>query len=207
MENFRRPYFAASVGEFWHRWHISLSTWFRDYVYIPLGGNRVNQIRCCVNLLVTFAVSGIWHGANWTFLCWGCIHGVLICTEKILGIGRHQLSGTRRLVHCMLTFTFVSLAWIFFRADNLSDAITVLTGILFRLTVPDISYAMFTEITAALAAIAIVICREWAVERGRRLNWVSHHPSIVTHTTAVLVTAYILLMGVMGGEQFIYFQF
>ena len=107
----------------------------------------------------------------------------------------------------MLTFTFVSLAWIFFRADNLSDAITVLTGILFRLTVPDISYAMFTEITAALAAIAIVICREWAVERGRRLNWVSHHPSIVTHTTAVLVTAYILLMGVMGGEQFIYFQF
>ncbi len=207
MENFRRPYFAASVGEFWHRWHISLSTWFRDYVYIPLGGSRVNQTRCCVNLLVTFAVSGIWHGANWTFLCWGFIHGVLICTERILGIGRHQLSGTRRLVHCMLTFILVSLAWIFFRADDLGDAITVLTGIFFRLAVPDISYAMFTEITAALAAIAVVICREWVVERGRRLNWVNRHPMTVTHTTAVLVTAYILLMGVMGGEQFIYFQF
>ena len=83
MENFHRPYFACSVGEFWHRWHISLSTWFKDYVYIPLGGNRVKKSRQYFNLMVTFIVSGIWHGANWTFLCWGTLHGLLLCIEEI----------------------------------------------------------------------------------------------------------------------------
>ncbi len=87
-ENFRRPYFATSVTNFWRRWHISLSTWFRDYVYIPLGGNRVGTARCYLNIMITFMVSGIWHGANWTFIVWGTIHGILQCIEKALGWNR-----------------------------------------------------------------------------------------------------------------------
>lgn len=85
MENFRRPYFATTVTDFWHRWHISLSTWFKDYVYIPLGGNRVSKWRCYFNIMTTFIVSGIWHGANWTFIVWGTIHGLLQCIERYLG--------------------------------------------------------------------------------------------------------------------------
>ena len=87
MQNFRRPYVACTVGEFWHRWHISLSTWFKDYVHIPLGGNRVGRIHNYFNLLVTFVISGIWHGANWTFFCWGALHGVLLCGERCFGMG------------------------------------------------------------------------------------------------------------------------
>lgn len=88
MMNFKRPYFSLSIGEFWHRWHISLSTWFKDYLYIPLGGNRCNKARQYFNLFVTFLVSGIWHGANWTYMIWGGYHGLLLCMEKYLGIGK-----------------------------------------------------------------------------------------------------------------------
>ena len=142
MENFHRPYFACSVGEFWHRWHISLSTWFKDYVYIPLGGNRVKKSRQYFNLMVTFIVSGIWHGANWTFLCWGTLHGLLLCIEKAMGIGRKKYAGVQRLGHWAVTFVLVCLAWILFRANNLEDAVTVMTGIFTRISMPDISFAM-----------------------------------------------------------------
>lgn len=127
MVNFNRPYFSCSLGEFWHRWHVSLSTWFKDYVYIPLGGNRVGQIRQYFNLLVTFVVSGIWHGANWTFLFWGGIHGGLLCIERFIGIDRKtQHYGTQRLLHWTLTFVLVCFAWIFFRANSLNDVIIII---------------------------------------------------------------------------------
>ena len=90
MENFHRPYFSTSVGEFWKRWHISLSTWFMDYLYIPLGGNRVKPIRHYFNLFITFLISGIWHGANWTFVAWGGLHGIFLCIEKALGISKKK---------------------------------------------------------------------------------------------------------------------
>ena len=155
MENFHRPYFACSVGEFWHRWHISLSTWFKDYVYIPLGGNRVKKSRQYFNLMVTFIVSGIWHGANWTFLCWGTLHGLLLCIEKAMGIGRKKYAGVQRLGHWAVTFVLVCLAWILFRANNLEDAVTVMTGIFTRISMPDISFAMFTDLTLAFLALGI----------------------------------------------------
>ena len=106
MENFHRPYFACTIGDFWHRWHISLSTWFKDYVYIPLGGNRVGRLRNYVNLLVTFAISGIWHGANWTFFCWGTLHGLLLCIEKTIGISKREYSGVKKIIHWAVTFVF-----------------------------------------------------------------------------------------------------
>jgi D-alanyl-lipoteichoic acid acyltransferase DltB (MBOAT superfamily) len=211
MENFRSPYLSCSVGEFWHRWHISLSTWFRDYVYIPLGGNRRGRPRQYVNLLVTFTVSGLWHGANWTFLCWGALHGVLLCMERALGIGRTRYRGLSRLMHWGLTFLLVSMGWVLFRAATLHDALAVYTSILTSLAVPDLSFAMFTEICTASVAIAVLMGREAMEEyAGHRLPSFLPHPMAlrtVRLSAVVACGAAILLFGVLGGDQFIYFQF
>ncbi|MBQ7561903.1 MAG: MBOAT family protein [Synergistaceae bacterium] len=126
MENFKSPYFSASIKEFWSRWHISLSTWFRDYLYIPLGGNRVNKFRHCINLLITFIISGLWHGANWTFVIWGFIHGLAQVIENFFSRPK-DLSGIKWLIRVIITFIFVSLAWVFFRAENFNDAIYIFT--------------------------------------------------------------------------------
>lgn len=122
MENFRRPYLARSLADFWRRWHISLSTWFRDYVYISLGGNRRGLRRQLLNLLVVFAISGLWHGANWTFVIWGFYHGLLVALQTVLG-ARWPAAGLPGLVsavsRALLTFMLVTFGWIFFRASNL----------------------------------------------------------------------------------------
>ena len=131
MSNFRRPYFSRSVSEFWRRWHISLSSWFRDYLYIPLGGSRVGKPRLGLNLLVTFLVSGLWHGANWTFVIWGALHGSYLVLSTWTASLRGEISTilylnkfpkVRELVRVMVTFHLVLFAWIFFRADSISDA-------------------------------------------------------------------------------------
>lgn len=159
MENFRRPYFAKSVAEFWQRWHISLSTWFRDYLYIPLGGNRTSRWRWQVNIFIVFLVSGLWHGANWTFVIWGALHGTYMLVEIMtlawrdrfwtflearlghtgvskavadVGIARFPSIGAfRRAIAVFATFHLVVFAWIFFRASTLSDA-TLLIKNIFR---------------------------------------------------------------------------
>lgn len=207
MENFRHPYFASSVGEFWRRWHISLSTWFRDYVYIPLGGNRVSKPRNYFNLLVTFVLSGIWHGANWTFLCWGGLHGILLCIEKALGIGKQKYSGAKRLFHCAVTFVLVSFCWILFRADSLADAWTVISGIFLHFGKPVVDFSMFTDITLALAAIAVLLYREILEEFSLRPRLSLSDKPYATPAYIVMMIAVILLFGVLGGDQFIYFQF
>lgn len=112
MLNFRRPYFAVSIADFWRRWHISLSTWFRDYVYVPMGGNRVGGLRWAFNVTVVFLLSGLWHGANWTFAAWGLMHGGYLILERLLG----------RQPGRLITFVLVCLSWVLFRAQNLSDA-------------------------------------------------------------------------------------
>ncbi|WP_022663106.1 MBOAT family O-acyltransferase [Paucidesulfovibrio longus] len=133
-ENFDRPYFARSVREFWQRWHISLSTWFRDYVYIPLGGSRVAAWRRHLNILLTFLLSGLWHGADWTFVVWGGLHGAVLVLENATGGFQKRLAdrlfplraGLNNAVQVGLTMTLVCLAWVFFRADSLAQALTVL---------------------------------------------------------------------------------
>ncbi|MDQ7026846.1 MAG: MBOAT family O-acyltransferase [Anaerolineae bacterium] len=132
MENFRQPYLSRSIREFWQRWHISLSTWFRDYVYIPLGGNRSSLARYLFNLMFVFVVSGLWHGSNWTFVIWGTLHGLYIIAE-VLYTHRNKQSMMRdglllRWFQQGLTFTLVVFAWIFFRANTLSDAQYVITN-------------------------------------------------------------------------------
>ncbi|MEM9299072.1 MAG: MBOAT family O-acyltransferase, partial [Bacteroidota bacterium] len=131
MTNFNKPYYAKSISEFWQRWHISLSTWFRDYVYIPLGGNRTMKWRWYFNLFITFFISGIWHGANWTFIIWGAIHGVYLILAIVfrpivntlynkLSLDASSLSV--KVWQATSTYFLVCLAWIFFRANSVSDA-------------------------------------------------------------------------------------
>lgn len=138
-ENFDRPYFARSVRDFWQRWHISLSTWFRDYVYFPLGGNRVAAWRWHGNILITFLLSGLWHGAGWTFVIWGGLHGVILVLENMSGGFQKKLAGLlapaqgsrlNAAIQVGVTMTLVSLAWVFFRADSAGQAVTVIASML-----------------------------------------------------------------------------
>ena len=148
MRNFERPYFSKSITEFWRRWHISLSTWFRDYLYFPLGGNRKGYFRTLLNLFIVFLVSGLWHGASWTFVIWGALNGAAIVIEKILGIGKNAgkelyvkqkaLENRQRpvllrlakaiagIIPMLLTFAFTCFTWVFFRARNLGEAFYML---------------------------------------------------------------------------------
>ncbi len=132
MENFNTPYFATSIRDFWNRWHISLSTWFRDYVYIPLGGNRKGAVRKSINKMVVFLVCGLWHGANWHFIVWGGIHGLYQTITDFLGVSYKKFITkfhvntncfSWRLMQTIITFGFVDFAWIFFRADSITDAL------------------------------------------------------------------------------------
>ena len=136
MTNFKSPYFSASIREFWSRWHISLSTWFRDYVYIPLGGNRRGPWRTRWNLLVTFLVSGLWHGASWTYVLWGGIHGLGQILEREWMRIFHMDPKKKSWLRIGVTFLFVMVTWIFFRADTISDAFYVLTHLLDGITNP-----------------------------------------------------------------------
>ena len=138
MKNFDHPYFSKSISEFWRRWHISLSTWFRDYLYIPLGGNRTTKPRWAFNIFLTFLISGLWHGANWTFVIWGALHGILILFSELTNGFWKKLSNLTRLdrfpkaesyIAGLSTFTLVSFSWIFFRAANLPDAILIIKGL------------------------------------------------------------------------------
>ncbi len=136
MKNFDRPYSSRSIAEFWRRWHISLSTWFKDYLYIPLGGNRVSSRRRDFNLMVTFLISGLWHGANWTFIVWGALHGIYLVvalrTASIRAglvhtLGLDRLPRLLGAIQIVVTFSLVSFAWIFFRANTLADALYIIT--------------------------------------------------------------------------------
>ena len=140
MDNFRRPYFARNIADFWQRWHISLSTWFRDYVYIPLGGSRVSVPRWTINVLVVFVVSGLWHGAAWTFVIWGALHGFYYMASRWTAglrerfnrtVGLNALPAVQGALRIFITFNLVTLAYIFFRANSLSDAMTII-GALFH---------------------------------------------------------------------------
>jgi D-alanyl-lipoteichoic acid acyltransferase DltB (MBOAT superfamily) len=131
MENFRHPCFATSLKDFWQRWHISLSTWFRDYLYIPLGGNRVTKWRWNYNIFITFVISGLWHGSNWTFVIWGALHGMILIAEKVTEAWRGfitarffnvRLEPVHHGVRVITTFCMVTFAWIFFRSDSVVSA-------------------------------------------------------------------------------------
>ncbi len=220
MLNFRRPYFSKSIGEFWKRWHISLSSWFRDYLYIPLGGNRVKQARMYLNIFIVFLVSGFWHGANWTFIIWGGLHGIYQLMSRwtvklrarlhqILGLTR--IPNVHRMIKIVITFHLVLFSWIFFRANSISDAFLIIGNLFTSFNVSTLfSVSGFSAQHFALAVLSIVILI--AVELFQRNHnirqWLSAQPLVLRWVLYYGLIIYILLFGAYdNANEFIYFQF
>ena len=206
-ENFRRPYFAVSVTDFWRRWHISLSTWLKDYVYIPLGGSRCSKLRNYWNIFVTFLVSGIWHGANWTFIAWGIWHGLFQIVEKMLGQQKCNYGWFGKSVKIMVTFLLVNFAWIFFRMPTLSDACGVI-GRIFDFSLPKTFFSdSMTTIFFMVMGIAILLFKEVLDEYYPAMKAQMIRPIWLRWGGYFIILSLILLAGVLGSDQFIYANF
>jgi len=226
MDNFNRPYFSKSISEFWKRWHISLSTWFKDYLYISLGGNRVVKWRWQFNLLLTFLISGLWHGANWTYVIWGGLHGFYfmfsIWTNKIRKnitnfIGINKFPRFYKYTQVLTTFSLVCFAWIFFRARNVNEAfyvvIHIFDGFGSMLNIKGIG-SNFTglgfgryDYLVAFASIGFMQLVHLIQRHGRIRHMLSERPTWMRWTFYYLLVMWIVLFGVFNKSQFIYFQF
>ena len=219
MDNFNRPYHATSIADFWRRWHISLTSWFRDYIYIPLGGNRVSLPRWYFNIMIVFLVSGIWHGADWTFIVWGLIHGFYSVFSLItkntgqqiaLKAGLARYPKMHGLFQLAVTFTFVTFAWIFFRANSLSDAVYVVAN-LFRgwslnFSGVNIGVGWF----GLFYAFGLIFFLEFIHMMQRHVGmrqFLSEKPLWMRWLIYLILILAILLLGVFGENVFIYFQF
>lgn len=204
INNFRQPYLSASITEFWRRWHISLSTWLKDYVYIPAGGSRKGSWKTHRNILWTFLVSGIWHGANFTFIIWGVLHGIVQSVEKMLGLQGRPSGKLTVALRIAVTFAIVTLAWIFFRAPTVEDAVGIIGRIF---TAPGGFYVgETTQMLLSLFAIAAVVVSDIAVEYySFSILRVRNH--VVRWSAYVVLSLIILLFGVLDSSQFIYVNF
>lgn len=207
-ENFRRPYFAFSVTEFWRRWHISLSTWLKDYVYIPLGGSRCSRLRNYWNIIVTFLVSGIWHGANWTFVIWGLWHGLFQVVEKATNqqMNRYGFFGT--IVKIFVTFLIVNFAWIFFRMPTIEDAYLMIE----RMFSPSAFGSVFlpgnSDLLFISLGISLLLVKEFTDEYyPDKFRLLDNKRVWVRWTTYILCMILIMMTGVFDAGQFIYVQF
>lgn len=215
MTNFNRPYFAKNISEFWKRWHISLSTWFRDYLYISLGGNRVAVPRWYFNLFIVFLISGLWHGANWTYVLWGAINGFYLVfaiithqlrskLDKLTGLSKNPK--LHKAFNIIITFLLSCFAWIFFRANNIDDAFLIIKkvftfkGPLF-IQNPSMVIYSFTGIF-----ILLFVDMKKEFYKGS-FSFFNHQNWWVRNLSYVTLVIIILLMGVFDGGQFIYFQF
>jgi alginate O-acetyltransferase complex protein AlgI len=201
--NFRRPYLATSITDFWRRWHISLSSWLRDYVYIPLGGNRRGRIRTYLNLFLAMLLGGLWHGANWTFLVWGAYHGVLLMLERALGMvqARDRKWSPVDVVRCAVTFLLACLGWVLFRAANLHQALAVLR----EMVRWPLSIGLMEPALLVITGLALVLAV--LEERGQVFDRLRFAPVWVV---AVLAGALLFLAEVFHPGTcipFVYFQF
>lgn len=206
--NFIRPYFAKTVTEFWRRWHISLTTWFRDYIYFPLGGNRCSKVRWRLNTMIVFTVSGLWHGAAYTFIIWGAMHGSCMVIERMMyGAKIKHISEKftmANVLRLMLTFTIVNFAWVFFRVNDLGDVMNIFSKMLTEAGTP---FLDSNTLTMAIIAMVIVFIYDFAKEKRLQIHLLSSRFMAVRYLTAVLLIVYILAFGVLNGGSFIYFQF
>ena len=206
--NFIRPYFSKTVTEFWRRWHISLTSWFREYIYFPLGGNRVSKARWMLNTMIVFVVSGLWHGAAYTFLVWGALHGLCMIVERVIyGKRIKEISDkptVPNILRMLLTFAIVSFAWIFFRAESFMDALSIIKSIF---TDPGHLFVDINTLLMAFIALAIVILYDFTQEYGLKLSFLSSKFLVVRYAAVVLLVCYIIGFGVLNSGSFIYFQF
>ncbi|MFY0672455.1 MAG: MBOAT family protein [Bacteroidia bacterium] len=207
MNNFSTPYLATSIKEFWERWHISLSTWFRDYLYIPLGGNKVKIERWAVNIFIVFAVSGLWHGANWTFVIWGSLYGIIYLIEhwlnKLIKPKKAVNKLTiRRIILSLKTFTLVTLIWVFFRSQDLAQAQEMFAGLLNTTGENELTLEY-----SILIWLLLFIVFEFALFNSRFDQWINSKPIVIRWFTYALLLFAILAFAGVQEYQFIYFQF
>lgn len=207
IDNFRRPYLAVSITDFWKRWHISLTRWLTRQVYIPLGGSRCSKLRTYWNILVTFLVSGIWHGANWTFIFWGVMHGALQIIEKALGWQKYDgKNWTVRIVRIAVTSLLVSFAWVFFRMPNIGDAFGMIGRMFTSIGVPSLSDMGPAGMIIVALGLFLLVFKELREEYfPDHLAFLNHR--IVRWSAYVSLFCVILLFGVLDGGQFIYVSF
>ncbi|CAN5914247.1 MBOAT family protein [soil metagenome] len=199
MENFRTPYFSKSVSEFWKRWHISLSTWFRDYLYFPLGGNRVSRMRVYVNLMIVFLVSGLWHGAQWGFVIWGGLHGAYLVFAQLRDRLFPKAPSLPVVLQVIIVFLLSWFAWIFFRAGSLSATKSIFKGIMQgSWSIPHFNLA---EIIFCFLLIVLISAKEYYYNVYQLTVKRNFFPKIIA--LAVLI----YFFGVFTENQFIYFQF
>jgi D-alanyl-lipoteichoic acid acyltransferase DltB (MBOAT superfamily) len=209
--NFDQPYLARSITEFWRRWHMSLSAWLRDYLYIPLGGNRKGPRRTLVNLQITMLLGGLWHGASWTFVVWGGLQGILLSWERLTeGRGTRLLerlrlpAGVQAAVWWVLTLHLVCLSWIFFRANTVADAWSVLAGIATR---PGTLFVDAHVFGHCAVGVLVLLAAEAVEARRGLLEWLAARPVALRWGLYAATVFGITILGVDGGAQFIYFQF
>lgn len=208
-DNFVRPYLAVSIADFWKRWHISLTRWFTDYVYIPLGGNRCSQWRCCTNIMIVFLLSGLWHGSAWNFVIWGALHGVLLVLEKQAGIARRQCQSlAERIVRTFVTFMLVTIAWMFFRLSNLTETLHALSKIVTEPGKPFIEGDATSALEFCVLTLTLVVLHDLREEFfPQRFDWMNHRNVVVRYMAYIGLTILILTCGVFDATQFIYAQF
>ena len=233
--NFEYPYFSASVKEFWGRWHVSLSTWFRDYIYIPLGGSRVGSFRYAINIMITFMVSGLWHGASLTFIVWGALHGAVQVLETFAHNawarlrGRdpkdkaYRKKGAARIVSIVLVFIFATVAWVFFEADSVSDALYVLTNMWHGIASPvayikgglqsiGINSGMMLHLIIVIGMLFVYDLTAYiASQKGSTIfAWFNRLPKVVRWLVYILVVDLMVIWFMQYGadsSSFVYFEF
>lgn len=214
MRNFNCPYFSRDIAEFWRRWHISLTTWFRDYIYIPLGGSRCNKWKTMRNTIIIFLVSGLWHGANWTFVIWGLYHALLFLPLMLLGLNRkhtnivangNMLPSIKEFFQMSVTFFLVVIGWIIFRAENISQAWNYILRMVTEFHFTQIPYGKKT-----LLYIFVLLVVEW-LQRDKQHGLQIREQGIWRYRLARFSLYYVLVLAILAlkgsQETFIYFQF
>ncbi len=222
MENFRSPYFADNIRSFWRRWHISLTSWFKDYLYIPMGGSRVNKFRHYLNILVVFLVSGLWHGAGWTFVIWGALHGLFqiagMIKDSLFGklfprLKGKPVPGIVKLLRVLVTFLLVSFAWIFFRANTLSDAMLAINEMFINssaLSLGDLGLDS-KDWGISVLAILVLFIVEYKNSKKDVFGLLAKKNIFIRWTVLYVLIFAAIIFGAYGisfeASQFIYFQF
>ncbi|TSC95207.1 MAG: putative membrane protein involved in D-alanine export [Parcubacteria group bacterium Licking1014_1] len=232
MDNFNHPYMSRSISEFWRRWHISLSTWFRDYLYIPLGGSRVKISRRCFNLFITFLVGGLWHGANWTFMAWGALNGFYyvfgIITagirKKIVELTHlNKLPKFHKYIQIFTTFCLTCFGWIFFRAGNIKDAFYIISRLFVGIPVDLVNSIKFLqsvkiqhsiilgqpvyELFVLIASFVFMMILYYAQKNKSDKNLFSDRPLLIRWVFYYILVFGIIFLSISGEMKFIYFQF
>jgi alginate O-acetyltransferase complex protein AlgI len=202
--NFNMPYLASNITEFWRRWHISLSTWLRDYLFIPLGGSRASTGQTCRNLLVTMLLGGLWHGASWTFVAWGALHGLLLVAHKLMPNWSWRASAVFRPVAMMSTLLAVCVGWVFFRAQSFGDAGTILSHLFWP---TEGSVLAPSQIWMVGAVVAVVVMGHLVGALANVARWERTLPELAMGAGLTVLLLLILLLSPENGNAFIYFQF